>query len=87
MSFYAVIARAGPPVGAVFVGWASTYIGFEWPILATVVVTAVVGAYVFRKRRGIEQGLDRDVPQETVTVPAAEASPTGPAIMEKRPAE
>ena len=87
MSFYAVIARAGPPVGAVFVGWASTYIGFEWPILATVVVSAVVGAYVFRKRRGIELGLDRDVPQETVTVPAAEASPTGPAVMEKRPAE
>lgn len=62
MSFYSMISRAGPAVGAVLVGWASVYVGFEWPIIGTVVVTGVVGAFVFLKRRGIAAGLDRDVP-------------------------
>ena len=75
MSFYSMISRAGPAVGAVLVGWASVYFGFEWPIIGTVVVTAVVGAYVFLQRRGIAAGLDRDVPKDAVAIPAAEATP------------
>ena len=75
MSFYSMVSRAGPAVGAVLVGWASVYVGFEWPIIGTVVVTAIVGAYVFYKRRGIAAGLDRDVPKDapkdTSPVPSA----------------
>lgn len=86
MSFYSMVSRAGPAVGAVLVGSASVYVGFEWPIIGTVIVTGIVGAYVFHKRRDIATGLDRDVPKETLIVPAAEASPAA-ATMEKRPVE
>jgi predicted MFS family arabinose efflux permease len=87
MSFYSMISRAGPATGAILVGWASAYVGFEWPIIGTVVVTAIVGAYVYGRRRQIAAGLDRDVPKPTVTVPAAEASPANAAALEKRLAE
>jgi len=91
MSFYSMVSRAGPAVGAVLVGWASVYVGFEWPIIATVVVTAIVGTYVFSQRRGIAAGLERDVPKDapadTIAVPTAEASPADAATMEKRPVE
>ncbi|MCD6073722.1 MAG: transporter [Rhodospirillales bacterium] len=87
MSFYSMVSRAGPAVGAVLVGWASVYIGFEWPIIGTVVVTAIVGAYVFFRRREIAAGLDRDVPKDAIAVPSAEASPADATAMEKRRVE
>lgn len=87
MSFWSIIARAGPAIGAVIVGEAGTWLGFQIPLLGTVLLTAVVGAYVYGKRREIEDGLDRDVPIGGVAVPAAQASPESVIPMEKRPAE
>ena len=42
---------------------------------STVLLTAAVGAYVYTKRRIIEDGLDRDIAHEGVAVPTAEATP------------
>jgi len=86
MSFWTIIARAGPAIGAVIVGEASVWIGFQIPLLGTVLLTAVVGAYVYGQRRVILANLDRDIPSDTIAVPAAEAEPSV-ATLEKRPAE
>jgi predicted MFS family arabinose efflux permease len=75
MSFWTIIARAGPAIGAVIVGEAATWLGFQIPLLGTVLLTAAVGAYVYTKRRIIEDGLDRDIAHEGVAVPTAEATP------------
>jgi MFS family permease len=86
MSFWTIIARAGPAIGAVIVGEASTWIGFPMPLLGTALLTAVVAAYVFSKRHVIVANLGRDVAPDTIAVPAAEAEPSV-VTMEKRPAE
>lgn len=61
MSFWSIIARVGPALGAMIVGEAATWMGFQIPLLATVVLTAIVGVYVYTKRAAIEAGLDRDL--------------------------
>jgi predicted MFS family arabinose efflux permease len=84
MSFWSIIARAGPALGAVIVGEAATWLGFQIPLLATVLLTAIVGAYVYTKRAAIADGLDRDL---VAPVSVAEATPATANAMEKRRGE
>ena len=87
MSFWSIVARTGPALGAVIVGEAATWLGFQIPLLGAVLLTAIVGAYVYTKRGAIADGLDRDLVRETAPIPTAEASPASANPMEKRPVE
>jgi hypothetical protein len=61
--------------------------GFQIPLLGTVLLTAVAGAYVYTKRGAIMAGLERDPVGESAPIPTAEATPAVANPMEKRPVE
>ncbi len=87
MSLWSIIARAGPAIGAVIVGEAATWMGFQIPLFGTVLLTGLVAAYIFTKRHTIESGLGRDIPASADAAPAAGATYLSVTKMEKRPAE
>ena len=57
MSFWGLINRSGPALGALLLGWIAGYWGFRWPMLSAVVVTTMVCCYVISKRAQIEKEL------------------------------
>jgi MFS family permease len=58
MALWGLFSRSGPALGAVFLGWLSGFIGFQWPILAAVAITAIVGLAIFNKRQVIRAGFE-----------------------------
>jgi MFS family permease len=65
MSLWGLLNRSGPAVGAIVLGSISGFAGFQWPMLAGVVVSAVVAVFVFTKRRSIRQTLiDNETAQD-----------------------
>ncbi|MDP6428559.1 MAG: MFS transporter [Rhodospirillales bacterium] len=60
MALWGLFSRSGPAVGAVLLGWLSGFFGFQWPILAAAVITAVVGFHIFSKRKEIGAGFDSE---------------------------
>ena len=57
MSLWSLLNRSGPAIGALMLGSVSGYVGFQWPILAAVAITAVVAAYVATKWGAMRQAL------------------------------
>ena len=55
MSLWGLLNRSGPAVGALILGSISGFAGFQWPMLAGVVVSAVVAVFVFTKRQSIRK--------------------------------
>lgn len=60
MALWGLFSRSGPAVGAVLLGWLSGFFGFQWPILAAVVISAVVGFHIYSKRKEIGAGFDSE---------------------------
>jgi MFS family permease len=58
MALWGLFSRSGPALGAVLLGWLSGFIGFQWPILAAVAITALVGYAIFARREAIRAGLE-----------------------------
>lgn len=58
MALWGLFSRSGPALGAVILGWLSGFIGFQWPILAAVAITALVGFYIFAQRQAIRAGFE-----------------------------
>ena len=57
MSLWSLLNRSGPAIGALMLGSVSGYVGFQWPILAAVAITAVVAAYVVTKWGAMRRAL------------------------------
>lgn len=57
MSLWGLINRSGPALGALLLGSTAGYIGFQWPILAGIAVTAAVAAFVLNRRKSIAEVL------------------------------
>ena len=53
MSLWGILNRSGPAMGALVLGGLSGYLGFQWPMLAAVGISACVAAFVVSKRHKI----------------------------------
>lgn len=62
MSFWGILNRAGPSIGAFLIGWLSTYAGFRFPMLAAIAITALVALYVFSRRHDMRKALIAGAP-------------------------
>ena len=50
MSLWGLLNRSGPALGALLIGYLSSFWGFTWPMLAGVGISAVIALFVFSKR-------------------------------------
>lgn len=57
MSLWGLLNRSGPAIGALMLGGVSSYLGFQWPMLVAIAVTAVVAAFVLSKSRAMRRSL------------------------------
>jgi MFS family permease len=57
MSLWSLLNRSGPALGALVIGGVSGYVGFQWPILIAVAVSAVVAVFVLSRRDAIRRAL------------------------------
>jgi MFS family permease len=59
MSLYGLTYRAGPSVGALFLGSASTVVGFQWPVILGGVLCLLSIAVVIPKYKQLSTELER----------------------------
>ena len=64
MSLYGMIARGGPAIGALAMGWASDYVGLRWPVLAGALCCLVLWLWALRRQRAMAEALEGE-PDET----------------------
>ena len=57
MSLWGLINRSGPGLGALTIGWASSYVGFQWPLVAAALASAAICAYVYVRQGAVKQAL------------------------------
>ncbi len=58
LSLYGMVARGGPAVGALLMGYASSYVGLRWPVAAGGLVCLGTWFWISRKRRSMEPSLE-----------------------------
>lgn len=57
MSLWGLINRSGPGLGALILGWMSTYVGFHWPLIGAALVSAAISAYVYLRQGAVRKAL------------------------------
>lgn len=65
LSLYGMVARGGPAVGALWMGYASSYVGLHWPVAAGGVVCLGAWLWVRRRRRAMEPSLEGEPDGDT----------------------
>jgi MFS family permease len=60
MSLYGMIARGGPAIGALAMGWASDYVGLRWPVMAGAFCCLLLWLWALRRRRGMTEALEAE---------------------------
>lgn len=58
MSLYGLILRGGPALGALAMGTASEQVGLAWPLAVGALLTLLVWALLWHRRRGLAAGLE-----------------------------
>ena len=59
LSLWGIIARGGPAVGALIMGWASGYLGLRWPVAAGGVLCILAALLLLARRRRMEKLLEK----------------------------
>ncbi len=59
LSLWGVIARGGPAIGALIMGWASGYLGLRWPVAAGGALCILAALLLLARRRRMEEMLEK----------------------------
>ena len=59
MSFWLVINRGGPALGAMIFGWLSEHYGWGWPTVTGCTITLLVGAWALGRRKLVAESLEQ----------------------------
>ena len=59
LSLWGIVARGGPAVGALVMGWASGYLGLQWPVAAGGVLCILAAVLLLGRRRRMEALLEK----------------------------
>ena len=59
MSFWLIINRGGPALGAMIFGWLSEHYGWGWPTVTGCTITLLVGAWAMRRRKAVAESLEQ----------------------------